>query len=209
MILGDVQSLPYRVVAILIAITVHEFAHAWTADRLGDPTPRAQGRLSLNPLVHLDPMGSLLLLVAGFGWAKPVQVNPGYFPNWRQGMMVVAAAGPLSNILLLFLVGAILQVQGMSAASILGRFAFYVLLYNAVLAAFNMLPIPPLDGSRILGGLLPPEQAAAYERLAHYGPLVLLVLIMLPWISPELNLLGRVMFPAIRWLVALAYRGFG
>src|SRR5512134_1764035 len=100
MILGNLESLPYRIVALLVAVTIHEFAHAWTADRLGDPTPRMRGRLSLNPIVHLDLLGSLLLVIAGFGWAKPVEVNPRNFQNWRMGMLVTAGAGPLANILL-------------------------------------------------------------------------------------------------------------
>jgi Zn-dependent protease len=182
-------------VAILIAVTIHEYAHAWMADRLGDPTPRLRGRLSLNPLVHLDLLGALLFLVAGFGWAKPIEVNPRYFANWRRGMMLVAIAGPLSNVTLAFAVGLLLRAGLLSGWTLLGQFAFVLITINVVLAVFNLLPIPPLDGSRVVSGLLPPTQAVAYDRLAPYGPLVLLALILLPG-----NVLGYVLGPSITWL---------
>jgi Zn-dependent protease len=199
MILGNLESLPYRIIALLVAVTIHEFAHAWAADRLGDPTPRMRGRLSLNPIVHLDLLGSLLLIIAGFGWAKPVEVNPRNFSDWRRGMLVTAAAGPLSNVLLLFLVGFAAQFGLVPARSPLAQIVFWIMLYNAVLAVFNMIPVPPLDGSRILSNLLPPRQAIAYDRLAAYGPLLLLVLILLPG-----NVFGFFMQPAINWLISRA-----
>jgi Zn-dependent protease len=189
--------------AILIAITIHEFAHAWMADRLGDPTPRQRGRLSLNPLVHLDPLGTLMLLIARFGWAKPVEVNPRYFANWRMGMIQVAVAGPLSNIVLAFAVGFLVRAGVFSLPPLLGQFALYLVLFNVILAVFNLLPVPPLDGSRVVSNLLPPEQAVAYDRLARYGPLLLLALILLPG-----NLLGFIMGPPIDWLLRQAL-GYG
>jgi Zn-dependent protease len=194
-------TLVFRLAALLIAATVHEFAHAWMADRLGDPTPRLRGRLSLNPLVHLDLVGSLLLLLVGFGWAKPVEVNPRNFARWRQDMMLVAAAGPLANVTLLFLLGLVVQ-GGMVAGGLLGRLVFTVMVINAVLAVFNLLPIPPLDGSRILAGLLPPRQALAYDRLQPYGPLLLLAVLVLPG-----NLVGRLLWPPTQWLVRAALGG--
>ncbi|MDR7556254.1 MAG: site-2 protease family protein [Armatimonadota bacterium] len=197
----ELPALVFRLVALLVAATVHEFAHAWMADRLGDPTPRLRGRLSLNPLVHLDLVGSLLLLLVGFGWAKPVEVNPRNFTRWRQGMMLVAAAGPLANVTLLFLLGLVVQ-GGVVADGLLGRLVFTIMVINAVLAVFNLLPIPPLDGSRILAGLLPPRQALAYDRLQPYGPLVLLVVLVLPG-----NLVGRVLWPPTQWLVRAALGG--
>lgn len=199
MLFGSLQTLPYRIVAILIAVTFHEYAHAWMADRLGDPTPRLRGRLSLNPIVHLDLLGSLLLLVAGFGWAKPVQVNPRYFTNWRRGMMIVAVAGPLANITLAFLIGLPFQLALVDRSMLVGQVALTAIYFNAVLAVFNLLPVPPLDGSRILSGLLPPAQALAYDRLAQYGPLLLLVLILLPG-----SFIGSIIGPAILWLVGQA-----
>ncbi len=188
--------LPFVVPAILIAVTFHEYAHAWMANQLGDPTPRLRGRLSLNPIVHLDLLGSLLLLVAGFGWAKPVEVNPRYFANWRKGMMVVAVAGPLANVTLVFLIGMLFRLDLVSQGTILGLFAELTIRYNAVLAIFNLIPVPPLDGSRIVSNLLPPAQALAYDRLASYGPLLLLLLIVLPG-----RLLGLVLGPPVDWLI--------
>jgi len=199
---GDPVGLVYRLIALLIAATVHEFAHAWMANRLGDPTPRAQGRLSLNPIVHLDLVGSLLLLLVGFGWAKPVQVNARNFEDPRKGMLLVAAAGPLANITLMFLVGLLPQLGLLPLTGPVTRLVYEVLLINAVLAVFNLIPIPPLDGSRILAGLLPPAQAVAYEQLQRYGPLLLLlVLFAMP------GLLSQVIGPPIRWLVTTASGG--
>jgi Zn-dependent protease len=202
MISGGPATLLPVVAAFLVAVTVHEFAHAWMADRLGDPTPRLRGRLSLNPLVHLDLLGTLLLLFAGFGWAKPVEVNPRHFSNWRRGMLIVAAAGPLSNVSVAFAAGALFQLGLTEAAPALGRLAYAVVYVNAMLAVFNLLPIPPLDGSRILSNVLPPAQATAYERLAPYGPLVLLVLVMMPG-----NVIGHLIRPGINWLAAGALGG--
>ncbi len=193
------QVLPFLIPAILIAVTFHEYAHAWMADQLGDPTPRSRGRLSLNPIVHLDLLGSLLLLVAGFGWAKPVEVNPRNFTNWRRGMMTVAVAGPLANITLVFLIGLLFRLQLVGHGTILGLLAELAIYYNAVLAVFNLIPVPPLDGSRILSGLLPPAQALAYDRLAPYGPILLLVLIMLPG-----SVFGSIVGPPVQWLIQQA-----
>lgn len=209
MIFGRVELLPYWVAAVLVAVTLHEYAHAWTADRLGDPTPRSQGRLSLNPLVHLDPLGSLLLVLVGFGWAKPVPVNPRYFDDWRRGMLLVAAAGPLSNIALLFLVGALVQVGVLPLRGPVGTFVQFLGFINAILAVFNLLPLHPLDGSRILTGLLPAEPAAAYDRLAPYGPPILLALILLPRIVPGASLFSVVLRPAYLWLFARAFGAAG
>jgi len=199
MLRGDPQALLLRVIAILVAVTVHEFAHAWTADRLGDPTPRTRGRLSLNPIVHLDPIGSLLLLLAGFGWAKPVEVNPMYFPDPRRGMLVVAAAGPLANVATALLLGLAYQFGLVEPGTLLGSLLLTAIIINAVLAIFNLLPVPPLDGSKIISGLLPASQARSYDRLAQFGPLLLLALILLPG-----RLIGLLLDLPVRWLVGLA-----
>src|SRR5256885_6210616 len=139
----DVSVLPYVAVALIVAATVHEYAHAYVADRLGDPTPRAQGRLTLNPLAHLDPVGSLLILLLGFGYAKPVPINPTNFRDWRRDTMLVAVAGPLANITLLFIVGGpyklgLLGTAGGGAALPLSRLLLGVVRVNAVVAVFNL-----------------------------------------------------------------------
>jgi Zn-dependent protease len=196
----DPTVLLFRAIALLVAATVHEFAHAYVADRLGDSTPRSQGRLTLNPLAHLDPLGTVLILLAGFGWAKPVQINPANFRDWRRDSILVAAAGPLANITLLFVLGVPYKLGllepgflGLSGVGLLEEMVWI----NAMLAVFNLIPIPPLDGSKILMGLLPPAQAVSYARLQPYGVLILLLLVMTP-------LLGSVILGPMRWLILQA-----
>jgi Zn-dependent protease len=168
--------------AVLIALTFHEYAHGWMALRLGDHTARLAGRLTLNPIRHLDPIGTLLLFVVGFGWAKPVPVNPLNFRgDMKQGMMVVSLAGPGANLVLAFagavILGVVMGIHGMAGLeSPLGSVLQAVVLVNLILAFFNLLPIPPLDGSKILAGLLPGRQTWLYS-LEQYGIIILLVLV--------------------------------
>jgi len=176
-----------RIIVLVIAFTVHEFAHALMADWFGDDTPRRQGRLTLNPLVHLDPLGSLLLLVAGFGWARPVEINPLALERRSPAApMLVALAGPASN-LLLAVVGALplrlglvqfsFQTSGWlpTVDQVLSDFV----LINLVLMIFNLIPVFPLDGEKILHFFLPPSGKAVLENLRAYGSLILLGLIFL------------------------------
>ncbi|OFX12473.1 MAG: hypothetical protein A2V59_08710 [Armatimonadetes bacterium RBG_19FT_COMBO_69_19] len=194
----DTATLLYLGVALVVAATIHEFAHAYVADRLGDPTPRAQGRLTLNPLAHLDPLGSILILLAGFGWAKPVQINPMHFRDWRRDTIIVAAAGPLANITLLFALGVPFKLGLLDfGGSTVDRLLVTVIQINAMLAVFNLIPVPPLDGSKILMGLLPPAQAVSYARLQPYGVFILLLLVMT-------NVLSVVLLGPMRWLITQA-----
>lgn len=173
--------------AILIAITIHEFSHGYAAHSLGDPTPQRQGRLTLNPLAHLDLLGTLMLLVAYFGWAKPVQVNPFYFKGDRQrGMLLVALAGPLSNIVVALLGAILYNLLGVSGY--LSLFGWYLITINVYLAIFNLIPVPPLDGSKILVGLLPARMHESVYRLEAYGPFILILLILT-------NVTGKVLVP--------------
>jgi Zn-dependent protease len=179
----DVESLLYRIVPILLALTVHEFAHAWTANRFGDPTAAAHGRLTLNPLPHLDILGTIMLLFGPFGWAKPVPVNPAYFRQPRRDLLWVSAAGPISNVLLAFVAGMTLRALHLlpgpdSTVAIVERMLYYAVLINLALAAFNLIPLHPLDGSKVLSGLLPLAQAARFDRMAAAGPFILLALIL-------------------------------
>jgi Zn-dependent protease len=180
-------------IALLVGLTFHEFSHAFTADTLGDHRPRAMGRLSLNPLRHLDPIGAVMLLIAGFGWAKPVMVNPYALRSGRQGMALVAAAGPLSNVAVALVFGVIARILGLAGVD--GGFVFtvvFLVIYlNLVLAIFNLLPIPPLDGYNFALALLPPRLAFPLQRYAPYGVLILLLLVLVPG-SP------------LRWLLQLA-----
>lgn len=181
---SNLQGLLAAIPAILLAITFHEFAHGKVAAILGDRTAEFQGRLTLNPLAHLDPVGTLLLVVAGFGWAKPVQVDPRQLQgDPKKGMMYVALAGPLMNLILGYLSAVALNLlirTGYSggAAPFLQQFLYLLLFYNVVLAIFNLLPIPPLDGSKILAGLLPYRYQSILDILERYGFIILIVLIM-------------------------------
>lgn len=178
MLSGSPEQILGRLIGLVAAFTIHEWAHAKAADVMGDPTPRGLGRLTLNPLAHVDPVGLFLLFLAGFGWAKPVPVNPYNFADPRRGMMLVAAAGPLSNVVLAYLTLALTQILGPGVIPFgsLGYIAlqqFY--LFNLVLAVFNLLPIPPLDGSKILAGLLP--RSGLVDSLERYGWVLLMLLI--------------------------------
>ncbi|MDD2420919.1 MAG: site-2 protease family protein [Heliobacteriaceae bacterium] len=198
-----------RVPAILIGLALHEYAHAKAASLLGDPTPRLEGRLTINPLAHLDLIGTIMLLIAPIGWAKPVHVNPGHFRGDRKrGMMLVSLAGPLMNVLIAVL--AVVLIHGFGRNSEMNMILQYLLVINVSLAAFNILPIPPLDGSKILAGILPYRQAGWLYSLEQYGPIILMVAIVtglaqkllqpvwygLLWgfVSPVGNLLGTVIF---------------
>ncbi len=167
-----------RIPAILVALTVHEYAHARVASAMGDPTARMQGRMTLNPLSHIDPMGFLCLLLAGFGWARPVPVNPYFFSNPRRGMMWSSAAGPLANLAAAVACAGIFKVLG-SPQGLWGGLLAVGILYNVTLALFNLLPIHPLDGSHVLKGLLSPQAAAIlsrYDRVLMYGLFGVIVL---------------------------------
>jgi len=192
--------------ALLFAISIHEFAHGYVAHRLGDPTPSAQGRLTLNPIAHLDPVGGLMLLFFRFGWAKPVQVNPLYFQDRRKGMMLVAIAGPLANITSAFVFYHLMRWVGPLFMPLPFFAALQMLLMvcvqlNIGLAAFNLLPFPPLDGSKILAGLLPPKMRYSYQSYAQYGPIILILLLVT-------GMFQRIMMPIYQVLL-LVVSGFG
>jgi Zn-dependent protease len=198
------------IVILLTAFPVHEFAHAWTADHFGDDTPRRQGRLTLNPLAHLDLFGSLMLIVAGFGWAKPVMVNE-YAIRRRSsaGPMWVALAGPLSNFGMAILAAIPFRLGLVSTSSIyltqgallpnLAVFLFIFVRVNLFLMLFNLLPLSPLDGEKVLSHFLPPNLANALESIRPYGPLILMALIfVLPMVG--IDVIGAVILPALNFL---------
>ena len=186
-LIDEPATLIARVLVLLVAFTLHELAHAVTADYLGDPTPRRMGRISLNPLVHLDLMGTIMLLISGFGWAKPVMVNPyNMRGDPRRSMAIVAVAGPLTNILLAVIFAmpfrfGLVDIETTTSGVIpsLGFVLFQFVWINLILAFFNIIPIPPLDGSRILFAILPAEMAYQLRPLEQYGFLILFALIFL------------------------------
>lgn len=183
----DIQTIVARVIVLLIAFTVHELAHALTADYLGDPTPRNMGRITLNPLKHLDPFGTLLLIIAGFGWAKPVMVNPmNMRGNPHTSMAIVAIAGPLSNIAMATLAALAFRLMGLvnistsmlsGNLSMLSFFMFTFIWINLILAFFNLIPIPPLDGSKILYAILPSEFVYRLRSLEQFSFIILMAIV--------------------------------
>ncbi|MCI8336809.1 MAG: site-2 protease family protein [Peptococcaceae bacterium] len=178
----DPTWLLYGIPVILISLTFHELAHGFIAYKLGDPTAKDQGRLTLNPIKHLDPIGTLMLLIANFGWAKPVPVNPFYFQgNRRRAMMLVALAGPVMNFLLSYLSlwgWKWIVFGGLSHNDYLLNFFNQMVMTNLYLGIFNLLPVPPLDGSKILAGFGNDNFAQGVYRMEQYGPLLLLILIV-------------------------------
>ena len=176
----DLSTLIYRVPALLLALSFHEYAHAVVSDSLGDPTPSATGRLTMNPLAHLDVVGTLLLVLCGFGWAKPVMIDPRYYKNYRSGVLKVSLAGPGGNLLLcfisIFLMG-LLQRFGMLGMGGY-QFLYWIMLYNVWFAFFNLIPVPPLDGSKVVSMLLPGELSWKFENFnAQYGFIILMVVV--------------------------------
>ena len=167
---------------LLFALVFHEFSHAWVANKLGDPTARYAGRLTLNPMAHLDPIGGLMILFVGFGWAKPVPVDIRYLSNPRVDMMKIAFAGPASNLLLAFIGGTILRL-GFVGGTMAMMIMFFTQI-NIMLAVFNMIPIAPLDGSQIFSGLLIRTNPELVRNLQIYGPQILMGAILIGYFTP-------------------------
>ena len=203
--LSLVQKIAVAIIPILFAITLHEAAHGWCAYKLGDPTAKLLGRVSINPIVHIDPIGTILIPILlayltdfkiVFGWAKPVPVSPINFKNLRRDTALVAVAGPAANLLMALFWGVILRilVSGHFEPTMLIQFIFHCtqigILINVVLIALNILPIPPLDGSRIVSSVLPPKAAYYYDKAEPYGFMILLGLVFT-------NLLQYLLFPTI------------
>ncbi|TMM46208.1 site-2 protease family protein [Qipengyuania marisflavi] len=200
---------------LIVAIVFHEVAHGLVANMLGDPTAREQKRLSLNPLRHVDPVGTLLVpgflaLVKGpiFGWAKPVPVIKERLRNPRFGMVAVAAAGPASNLLLALIGAAVLglmvptpQPGVITEPSVLLQGMYLFITINVFLAFFNLLPIPPFDGSHIVEGLMPPSWAKRYEKLRPFGMMAFFALIALTWFAPGLGVIENTVGPPVNWMI--------
>jgi Zn-dependent protease len=185
-------------VALVVGITFHEFSHALVADQLGDHRPRALGRVSLNPLRHLDPLGALFFLLAGFGWGKPVPVNAYALRGGRRGLTLVALAGPVANFVVASIAAILFRLllqAGMLDADFPHRVMQLIVFFNVALGLFNLIPIPPLDGYNVVLPLLPPRQAFIAQRYAQYGYVALLLLLVLSY-GPGNGPLG--------WLFGLA-----
>ncbi|MGE1163871.1 site-2 protease family protein [Peribacillus simplex] len=190
------EDLPYVIVSLLIAFTVHEFSHAYVAYKFGDPTAKNEGRVTLNPISHLDPIGTLLILIAGFGWARPVPVNRFHFKNPKLAGVLVSFAGPFSNLLVAIF--GYLIFYGLLAAGVGPDLPFFIQPFfamlinlNILLFVFNLIPLPPLDGYRIVQDLVSADLRAKMTQYEQYGSLIFLILIITPLsrytISPILN----------------------
>lgn len=202
----------FWLLALVVAITVHEFAHAYAADHLGDPTPRMQGRLTLNPLAHLDPIGTVMILVARFGWGRPVQFDPFNLQNPKRDAAIISLAGPASNIitatvcaLLLhatIALGPVLASSGLALVAILLAAALQpIIVLNVVLAVFNLVPIHPLDGFKIVGGLLPDDYADQWYELEQYG-MIFLIFLIFP-IFGGASPISQLISPVISFILSL------
>ncbi len=197
-----------QIVALVLAIVPHEVAHGYIAWKLGDPTARRARRLTLNPLAHIDPIGSvvlpaLLFMVRSpvlFGWAKPVPFNPAYFRDPRRGIMLVGAAGPVMNLSLALACGVLFRLLGPGGGGLPAAFLGSLCVTNLVLGVFNLIPIPPLDGSRIVVGLLSPQAAAGYLKIEPFGFAIVMGLL---W----LGVLDRIIIPAVALLLRLVLGG--
>ncbi len=195
------------IIILILSVVVHEVSHGYAANWLGDPTPRLQGRLTLNPLKHLDPVGSfivpLLTSLAGFtfGWAKPVEYNPYNIKNKRQGELLIALAGPLSNIFIAVVFSLIIRgvvhftaAGGLTGAGLFVGISAYIVLINLVLAIFNLIPLPPLDGSKVLFSILPNQYGQTRMFLERYSPIFILIVVFFLWrvISPVVPIVFKV-----------------
>jgi Zn-dependent protease len=214
---GNLLTFVFSIVALIVAIAVHEFSHALAADRLGDPTPRLQGRLTLNPLAHLDPLGTIMLFLVHFGWGKPVQFDPFNLRHPKRDSAIISLAGPISNFLLASACAIIIHILFSLRLPILSNAiagtAVYVLIallepliiLNVMLGVFNLVPIHPLDGFKIVEGMLPDEYAKQWHELEPYGMLFLLFLI-LP-IFGGTSAISRVISPVVNFVLSLLLPG--
>lgn len=193
----DPLILIVSIIILIMSVVIHELSHGYTAELLGDPTPRLQGRLTLNPLKHLDLFGSLIVplitSIAGFtfGWAKPVQWNPYNVKNKRWGELLIAIAGPASNILVAVIFGLIIRIFAESLSMPFIQISSYIIAINIVLAVFNLIPLPPLDGSKVLFSILPPSMLGIREALERYSIFFFLIVVFFLW---------RFVEPIIPWI---------
>jgi Zn-dependent protease len=211
-------------VALVLGIAFHEFSHAWTAYVLGDPTAKLQGRVTLNPVAHLDPTGTAFLLIGGFGWGKPTPVNPFRLRNGpRTGRAIVAGAGPVSNIIMATLAAIPLRiglvdwrspflvprsVSNWDLNDYLSLFLTAIIIFNIFLAVFNLLPLAPLDGFAVALGLLPHDMAREVAKFEQYGPAILMALILLPFVTQgQISILHQIMSPVINGLTEVIAGG--
>jgi len=199
LLIRDPAAFLLLAVPLLYSIIIHELAHGWVAYRMGDPTAKLLGRLSLNPLKHLDPVGTLMLFIFGFGWAKPVPINLSYVRNMRKGLILVSSAGIFANMALAFLTFLLSGFLSPSPSGSLKLLLYYLAQINIILAAFNLIPIPPLDGSKILMGFLSDQYQYALSRLEPYGFFIIIGLLYIGALNPVIAFFRG----TILWLIGI------
>lgn len=201
LLINNPMAFVLMAVPLVYAIIFHELAHGYVAFRLGDPTAKQLGRLSLNPLRHLDPLGTLMLFLVGFGWARPVPVNFAYIKDFRKGMILVSSAGIIANMILAFLALFLYSLLDLSPSGIPALVLLVFAKINIILAAFNLIPIPPLDGSKILFGFAPEPVQALLQRLERFGFLIVILLLYFGWLDPVIDFLQQIILGVIQTLL--------
>lgn len=199
------ETFIYYAFALLVAITVHEAAHAFMAYKLGDYTAKYEGRVTLNPLAHLDPVGTLMIFIAHFGWGKPVPYNPHNLKNPKKGTALIAIAGPLANFATALILTIPAKYIPWHAIPMAGNFLFNVLqttiVLNIFLLVFNLLPIAPLDGSKLIGAFIPYQYEREYQEYLHFGPFILIGILFLQF-ALNINILSRFLLPLFDYVYA-------
>jgi len=201
LLINDPIAFVLLIIPLLYSVVIHEVAHGWVANRMGDPTAKLLGRLSLNPLKHLDPVGTLMLFLVGFGWAKPVPINMNNIADRRRGLIFVSSAGILANILLAFGSLFVYRLLGQSLTGTVALIANYTAYINITLAALNLIPIPPLDGSKILMGFASRNTQYFLARIEPYGFFILIALLYLGWLDDFIGFIRGIIVMIIKVLL--------
>jgi Zn-dependent protease len=201
LLMNDPITFVLLIIPLLYSVVIHEVAHGWVANRMGDPTAKLLGRLSLNPLKHLDPVGTLMLFLVGFGWAKPVPINMNNIADRRRGLIFVSSAGILANILLAFGSLLVYRLLGQSLTGTVALIANYTAYINITLAALNLIPIPPLDGSKILMGFASRNTQYFLARIEPYGFFILIALLYLGWLDDFIGFIRGIIVMIIKVLL--------
>lgn len=201
------MSILINVPITLVCLTGHELAHGWVSEKLGDPTPRSQGRMTINPLAHLDVIGTLLMIFTGFGWAKPVMVNPMYYKDRKKGMALTAAAGPLANLVMAFLMlllytlaAIVCSKLGIAIPYIVDTIVYAFVIRNLCFMVFNIIPIPPLDGAKVLGMILP---NGAYYKMLQYERYSMIIIMLLALSGALDRIIGTGVYAVFDGLMAI------
>ncbi len=197
----DIAQWIIKIPVVLLAITIHEYAHGRAALWLGDPTAKSMGRLTLNPIPHIDPLGAICLFIFGFGWAKPVPVNPRYFKNVRRDIVIMSLAGPISNLFAAFIAGMLFRHFLLPWSTYLTILALLMFI-NLGLGLFNLIPLPPLDGSHVLENLLPPRATRKYREFGRYGPFLLFGILILDRFA-HTGIISMILFGPVKYLAHL------